>query len=104
MKSLSSRKQLLIAESDINRSRLVDEMSELTASASALTDRAKSFRWIGSAAALLWAGVAAFRRHKSVPATPGFSWRNILFKATGLASTFYLASRPWNRNGNHQKL
>lgn len=104
MNPLSSRKQLLIAESDVNRARLVEEMAELTAGVSALADRAKAFSWIGSAAALLLTGMAAFRRPKPVSATPGSSWRKIVFKATGLLSTFFLASRPWNRNGHHSNL
>jgi hypothetical protein len=101
--SLSARKQLLIAESDLNRTGLLDEMAELTASANTLGARARSFGWIGSSAALLMAGFAAIRHRRPAPATTGFSWRKSLLKATGLLSSLYLASRRWNRNGTHRQ-
>ena len=68
MNPLESRKQLLIAESELNRAQLVGDMAVLTADIRTLTDRAKSFGSIASSVAVLVAGLAAFRRGKPVDA------------------------------------
>lgn len=102
--SLSSRKQLLIAESDLNRTGLMTALAELTAGVTNLGARARSFGWIGSSAALLMAGFVAIRHRRSAPAATGSSWRKTLLKATGLLSSLYLASRRGNRNGTHRQL
>jgi hypothetical protein len=90
---LKLRKQLLIAESELNRAQLVGDMAVLTAGVRTLTDRAKSFGSIASSAALLVAGLAAFRRGKPVDADAKLSWLQIILKGAGLISTLWLAFR-----------
>ena len=43
MNPLESRKQLLIAESELNRAQMAGDMAALTAGVRTFTDRAKSF-------------------------------------------------------------
>ena len=94
MNSLKSRKQILIAESELNRAQLVGDLAALTADVRTLTDRAKSFGSIASSAAVLVAGLAAFRRGKPVDADAKPSWLRTILKGAGLISTFWLAFRP----------
>jgi hypothetical protein len=93
MNPLESRKQLLIAESELNRAQLVQEWVAMTAGVRMLTDRAKSFGSIASSAALLVAGLAAFRRGKPVDADAKPSWLQTILKGAGLISTLWLAFR-----------
>jgi len=93
MNSLESRKQLLLAESELNRAQLFDEMTVLAAGVRTLTDRAKSFSSMASAAAVLVAGLAAFRRTKPVLAAAKPSWLQTILKSAGMVSTLWLAFR-----------
>jgi len=95
---LESRKQLLIAESELNRAQMVGDMAALTADVRTLTDRAKSFGSIASSAAVLVAGLAAFRHGKTAGADAKPSWRQTILKGAGLISTFWLAFRSHRRN------
>jgi hypothetical protein len=70
MNPLESRKQLLIAESELNRAQLVADLAALTAGVRAITDRARSFGSIASSAAVLVAGLAAFRRRYATGVFP----------------------------------
>ena len=90
---LELRKQLLIAESELNRAHLAQEWGAMAVGVRTLTDRAKSFGSIASAAALLVAGLAAFRRGKCVDADVKPSWLQIILKGAGLVSTLWLAFR-----------
>ena len=103
MNPLESRKQLLIAESELNRAQLVQEWTAMTGGVRTLTDRAKSFGSIASSAVMLVAGLAAFRRGKSRDAGVRPSrWRTLL-KVAGLVSTLWLAFRAKGRDqGNHE--
>mgnify|MGYP006389099345 FL=1 len=98
MKPLESRKRLLIAESELNRAQLAEELTALTAGVRALTDRAKSFGTIASSAAVLVAGLATFRRGKPVGAERKPSWLQTIFKGAGLVSTLWLAFRSRGRD------
>ena len=98
MNPLESRKQLLIAESELNRTQLVGEMAGLTAGVRTLTDRAHSFGLIASSAALLVAGLAAFRRGKSGSADVKPSWLQTMLKRAGMISTLWLKFRPQRRD------
>ena len=97
---LESRKLLLIAESELNRAQLVQECMALTAGVRTLAGRARFFGSIASSAAVLVAGLAAFRRGKPVDAEVKASrWQTIL-KRAGMVSTLWLAIRS---QGRHQK-
>ncbi len=97
MSRLESRKQLLIAESELNREQLTEEIAALTADVCALTDRAKSFGSVASSAALLVAGLAAFRHSKSAPAGAPSSWLRKILRGAGMISTIWLAFRTGAR-------
>jgi hypothetical protein len=90
---LESRKQLLLAESELNRSQLLGEMAALAADVHALKERAQSLGSIASAIAVLVIGIRAFRRGK--PAAPDVkpSWFQTILKSTGLISTLWAAVR-----------
>ena len=93
-----SRKQLLIAESELGRAQLIGDMAALTADVQTLTDRAKSFGSIDSSAAALVVGLAAFRRARSSPAATKPSWPQTILKGAGLISTLWLTFRSKRRN------
>ena len=98
MNPLESRKQLLIAESELNRAQLAGDVAALTAEFRALRDRAKSFDSIASSAAVLVAGLAAFRRGKLLDAGPKPSWLRTISQGAGLISTLWLAFRSQRRH------
>jgi len=100
MNPLESRRQLLIAESELNRAELVGDVVTLTAGVRTFADRAKSFGSIASSAAVLVAGLAAFRRGKPVVAGAKRSWLQTIFKGAGLIPPLWLAFRA---KGHHQK-
>jgi hypothetical protein len=98
MNPLESRKQLLIAESELNRAQLAQEWAAMTAGVRTITDRARSFGSIASAAALLVAGLAAVRRSKAADADVKPSWWQTLLRGTRLVSTLWLALRAKGRD------
>jgi hypothetical protein len=93
MKPLESRKQLLIAESELNRAQLVQEWQTMTDEVHSLTSQARTISSIASAAASLVAGLASCRRKASVPAAEKPSWLQTILKGAGLVSTFWQAFR-----------
>src|SRR6185503_293064 len=94
--SLESRKQLLIAESELNRSYLIEEWQAMGLGVRALGARVKSVSSLASAAALLAAGVSAFRRGRVSPNGPKSSWLQTALKGAQVAGSIWLAirSRP----------
>jgi hypothetical protein len=84
---LTSRKQLLIAESDINRAQLVQELQSMTEGFHTLSHRVKSVSALASTAALLVVGVAAFRRGKSMALVARPSWFQLALKGAQMASS-----------------
>jgi hypothetical protein len=100
--ALQSRKQLLLAESDLNRARIMADVAALKSDVRALSDRAKSFGSIASSAAVLVSGLSAFRRSKPVDAAPVVkpSWLRTIFKGAGFVSNIWLTSRTKGRNRN----
>jgi hypothetical protein len=98
MNPLELRKELLIAESELNRAQLAADMAALTAEVRTLTDRAKSFGSIASSAAVLVAALAAFKRGKPVDADAKPSWLKTILKGAGLISTLWLAFRSKRRD------
>jgi len=98
MNPLESRKQLLLAESELNRAQLVRDMTALTAGVRTLTDRAKSFGLIASSAAALVAGLAAFGRAKAADAKAKTPWLQTILKGAGLISTLWLGFHSQGRD------
>jgi hypothetical protein len=98
MNSLQSRKQLLLAESELNRAQLVVVMAALSADVRSLTERGKTLGSIVSSAAALAAGLAAFPRGKPADAGAKPSWLQTTLKGAGLISTLWTAFRPQGRD------
>lgn len=94
------QKQLLIAESELNRAQMVEDLTGLTAGVRTLARRAKSFGSIASSAAMLAAGLAACRRGKPADANAKPSWLQPVLKGASLISSFWLAFRS---RGRHQQ-
>jgi hypothetical protein len=100
---LESRKQLLIAESELNRAQLIGDMAALTAGVRTLADRVKTCGSLASSAALLVAGLAAFRRGKSGDAGVKPSRWQTLLKGAGLVSTLWFAFRSQGRDHENKQ-
>lgn len=90
---LESRKQLLIAESELNRAQLREEWQTMALGAHDLANRAKTVVAWASSAALLVAGVTALRRCPSAPGTGKSSWLQKILNGARVASTLWLAFR-----------
>jgi hypothetical protein len=97
MNSLASRKQLLIAESELNRAQLVEEWQMMADDVHALAHRAKTITILASATASVLAVLSSLRRKKATPADEKPSWWKTLLKSAGLVSTVWQAFRPPGR-------
>jgi hypothetical protein len=94
MNSLKSRKQLLIAESELNRAQLVQELETIKDKVHALANQARTISSLASAATILIAGLASLRRKKeSAPVSEKSSWLQTIVKGAGLVSTIWSAFR-----------
>jgi hypothetical protein len=93
MKDRSARKQFLIAESELSRSRIIEDCVSLTAGFRKIGTRAEPFKPAISAAALAISGIAAFQRGFRKPKHDAgkSSWLRTLLKGAGVASTVWLA-------------
>jgi hypothetical protein len=97
MNPLASRKQLLIAESELNRAQLVQEWQTMADEVHSLTSQVRTISSIASAAVSLVAGLASCRRKASTPAAEKPSWLRTILKGAGLVSTFWQAFRSPGR-------
>jgi negative regulator of sigma E activity len=89
MSPLESRKQLLIAESELNRAQLLQEFQTMTAEVHALARQARTITSFASATATLVAGVVSLRQKKSAPAPEKPSWLRTILKGTQLAGLLW---------------
>ncbi len=87
MNSLASRKQLLIAESELNRAQLVKEMQVLAGEVQALTSQARTVSSLASSATLIIASLMAVGRKKTTPEKT--SWWQTILKGAGFFSTIW---------------
>ena len=96
LKALESRKQLLIAESELNRAELMQEWQTMAGEVRALARQAKTISAMASVAGLLVAGVSSFRHKKSAANADKPSWVQTLLKSAGVVSAVWSAfrSRP----------
>jgi hypothetical protein len=92
--SLEARKQLLIAESEINRVQLVREWQTMADGVRSIANRARSIRVLALAAASLIFRLVSFRRAKSAPAGEKSSWWRTLLKGAQLAVALWAEFRP----------
>ena len=95
---LESRKQLLVAESELNRAQLVQEWQTMVDGVRSVADRARTISFLASTAASLIADLASFRCKKSAPAAEKPSWLQTILKGASLISTIWLAFRPPGRD------
>jgi hypothetical protein len=96
-----TRKQLLIAESELNRVRLSEEWQYMTHEVRDLAHRAKTIASWASSAALLVAGLRALRRAAPASGTAKVSWFKKLLNGARMASTLWLAFGP--RGGREER-
>jgi hypothetical protein len=90
---LESRKQLLIAESELNRAQVSEEWRTMTQGVAGLAHRAGTIAAWASSAALLAAGVRALRRGPPAPGTAKSSRFQKILNGARLASTIWVAFR-----------
>ena len=91
---LALRQQLLLAESELNRAQMAEDLVALKAEVRALANRAKSIASVASSAVVLAAGLAALQRSQSA-AKP--TWWQTFLQGARLLSTVRLAFRPPRR-------
>jgi hypothetical protein len=94
MKPLESRKQLLIAESELNRVQLVQEWRIMSGEVRTLAHQARTISSLASAAASLVGGLLSFRCKKPAPAAEKTPWWQTILKGAGLVSTLWESFRP----------
>ena len=90
---LELRKELLIAESELNRARLMDEWEAATEWHRTLSAGVRTMGSVASAAALLVSGVRAFRRKRAPQNGTGASWLQAIIQGAGLISSLWTAFR-----------
>jgi hypothetical protein len=98
MNPLKSRKQLLIAESELNRVQLVQELQTMADEVHALANQARTIGSLASTAASLVTGLVSFRRKKSASAAEKPSWWQTILKGAQLAGSLWSEIRPRSRN------
>jgi len=89
----SSLKQLLVAESELNRARLCQDCRALAHGVQDLAHRAKTLASWTSLALVLVAGVAAWRRDPSASSKAKSSLFQKILNGARLASAMWLALR-----------
>jgi len=94
MNPLEPRKQLLIAESELNRAQLVQEWQAVTDGVHSVADRARTISVIASTAAALIGDLATCRRAWSAPAAEKSSWWQTLLKGVQLAGSLWSEFGP----------
>ncbi len=94
---LDLRKQLLLAESELNRAQLVLDLTALKADVGAFADRGKWMRSIFSSAATLAAGLTACGNAKSADSGAKHPWLQTIFRGAGVLSDLWTAFRSKER-------
>ncbi len=91
MKPLESRKQLLLAESELNRAQMVGDLATLTTDVRTLTRRASRSGSLAASAALLAMGLTAFQRGQPAGPAAKPSQINRILNGAVLLATLWLA-------------
>jgi hypothetical protein len=86
MNSLEQRKQLLVAESELNRAELAREWQAMAGEVRSLTGQARAAGSLVSAAVTLMAGLRSCHRIVTAPPGKKLSWWQILLKGAGVVS------------------
>jgi hypothetical protein len=99
---LTSRKQLLIAESELNRAQLSDEWQTMAQGVFNFAHQAKIIAALASSAVMLMAGVTVLRRPPPGPATAKSSWFQTILNGVRVASTIWFAFHARRHRDEHQ--
>jgi hypothetical protein len=91
--ALEAQKQMLIAESELNRPQLLHDWRTLTDEVHALATEARTFRSFVAATTTLVTGVASFWRNKTAPAPEKPSWLKTIFAGAAQLSGLWQAFR-----------
>lgn len=102
MNSLASQKELLLAESELNRAQLLGAMIALTPRTRRFTDRTISVSVFASSAVMLMREVADSRSHKPGGGAGKLSRMQTVMKIGGMVSALWLAFFPQEHN-QHEK-
>ena len=95
---LAARKQLLIAESELNRAQLIEDWQTMAEGVRGITKRARSIGTLASSAVSLLTGMVSYAKSRPEPAAAKSSWFEKLVGGARLASTIWLALRPRGTN------
>jgi hypothetical protein len=95
---LELRKQLLIAESELNRAQLVEELQTAADGVRSLAEHAKSLSLIVSSTAMLAGVWVAFRRGKRAETGAKPSLFQTLLNSAGLIKKLWTEFRPRDRD------
>jgi hypothetical protein len=102
MNALESRKQLLIAESELNRTHLMREWQTMAGDVHALARKARNIGAITAAAGLLVTGLSSFRFKPSAPAAEKPFWWQTILKGAGMVSSLWLEFRSQDDAGKNK--
>jgi hypothetical protein len=94
MSELELRKQLLVAESDLNRAELVQEWQVFAQGFRSAAHRVKSIGSAALAGSFLIGGLMYFLRIKSAPADRKPSWWQMLLKGVRLSASLWSQFGP----------
>lgn len=90
---LESRKQILLATSELNRAQLLGDVATLFSGLRSLSERIKYIKAAGSAVVFLFAALAVGRRRGTTEPPPKHHWMSLLIRGIGLVSTVWMAGR-----------
>jgi hypothetical protein len=102
MSSRDTWKQLLIAESELNRANLVADLTRLRLEARRLARPATRMRSLLRTLPMLlggWLGMRRARAAADAASAGGMPWLRILSRAAGLVAAVWTATRPDRRRG-----
>jgi len=94
MRPLQLRKQLLLAESELNRAQLEQDCLALQVEVQAYTHRMRTVGRVVTITTTLLALLAAWRRPAAAPVVQKPSWLQTFLKGAGLLATFWTAGQP----------
>lgn len=101
MSPLELQKQLLIAESELNRAQALQEWQAMTDQVHVLAGRARTIGSLTFATASVYAGLVAFMRRKSAPAAKRPSWWHTILTSMQLAGPLWSEFRSRRRRRDH---
>ena len=99
---LQLRKELLVAESELNRAQLVEEWQAMTDGVRNLGARVKSLSTFASGAALIAAALSAYRRGRASANGAKSSWFETALKGAKVASSIWVTLRSQARDQERQ--